>query len=45
MQELNHMSIDNVIDYALSKPSNFPGKQNTPTLRTNENQKSLEPKA
>jgi len=39
------MSIENVIEYALSKPCNFPGKQNNPTVRTNPNQKSLEPKA
>lgn len=39
------MSIENVIEYALSKPSNFPGKHNSSTVRTNENQKPLEPKA
>jgi hypothetical protein len=45
MQQLNHMSIENVIDYALSKPGNFPGMQNSPSMRTNANQKCLEPKA
>ena len=45
MQEQNHMSIENVIEYALTKPGNFPGKQNNPTIRTNPNQKALEPKA
>jgi len=45
MQEQNHMSIENVIEYALTKPCNFPGKQNSPTVRTNPNQKALEPKA
>jgi len=39
------MSIDNVIEYALSKPGNFPGKHNEPSLRTNGNQKPLESKA
>lgn len=45
MQELNHMSIENVVEYALSKPGNFPGKHNSSAERTNCNQKPLEPKA
>jgi len=44
-QEQNHMSIDNVIEYVLNKPGNFPGKQNNSTLRTEGIQKPLEPKA
>ena len=45
MQELNHYSIENIIDYALSKPGNFPGKQNCSSVRTNPNQKPVEPKS
>jgi hypothetical protein len=39
------MSIENVIDYALSKPQNFPGKHNVPTCRTYKQQQPLEPKS
>ena len=39
------MSIDNIIDYALSKPQNFPGKHNVPTCRTYKQQQPLEPKS
>lgn len=39
------MNIDNIIDYALSKPQNFPGKHNVPTCRTYKQQQPLEPKA
>jgi len=39
------MSINNIIDYALSKPGNFPGKHNVPTNRTYSQQQPLEPKA
>jgi hypothetical protein len=39
------MNIDNVVDYALSKPNNFPGKHNIPTNRTFKQQQPLEPKS
>jgi len=38
------MGIDNVIDYVLSKPCNFPGKQNSATIRTVGHQQPVEPK-
>jgi hypothetical protein len=39
------MNIENVVDYALSKPNNFPGKHNIPTNRTFKQQQPLEPKS
>jgi len=38
------MGIDNIIDYTLSKPNNFPGKQNSATARTVGHQQPVEPK-
>jgi hypothetical protein len=38
------MGIDNVIDYILSKPTQFPGKQNSATERTVGHQQPVEPK-
>ena len=48
MQQSNqagfHMGIDNVIDYILSKPAFYPGKQNSATERTVGHQQPVEPK-
>jgi hypothetical protein len=38
------MGIDNVIDYILSKPAFYPGKQNSATERTVGHQQPVEPK-